>query len=257
MDEWVRVDADRRPARSGGPPGISARPAQPVTTLDPEIAAEIRNATGGGGASAKHRENLVAEMADAVTAYDRGRYQEAWRLGQRLARELPGVAAVRELGGLAAYRSGRWAEARRQLEAHRELTGVVDHVPEVMDSIRALGRPNKVAELWNELRHLSAAPDVLAEARIVAAATLADRGDLSGAITLLAGATKSVRNPADRHLRQWYALADLYERAGDVPRARELFSRVQQHDPEAYDVPARLAALGTGRRRRPARRHSG
>jgi hypothetical protein len=55
-------------------------------------------------------------------------------------------------------------------------------------------------------------------------------------------------------VRQWYVLADLYERSGDVPRARELFTRVALADPGAYDVDDRLEELG-GRvgttRRRP------
>ena len=91
-----------------------------------------------------------------------------------------------------------------------------------MDCQRALHKPKKVVELWSELRHSSPDPDVLAEGRIVAAASLADTGDLNGAISMLAtaGASKALRNPSDRHIRQWYLLADLYERAGDVPRAR-------------------------------------
>ena len=55
-------------------------------------------------------------------------------------------------------------------------------------------------------------------------------------------------------MRQWYVLADLYERSGDVARARELFTRVAIADPGAYDVDDRLEDLGgriaTARRRR-------
>jgi hypothetical protein len=39
-------------------------------------------------------------------------------------------------------------------------------------------------------------------------------------------------------------LADLYERAGDLSHARELFSRVARADPELADVQQRLADLG-------------
>jgi hypothetical protein len=53
-----------------------------------------------------------------------------------------------------------------------------------------------------------------------------------------------------RHIRQWYLLADLYERAGDVPRARELFERVLRVDREAYDVADRLVGLGPVRKPR-------
>jgi hypothetical protein len=90
----------------------------------------------------------------------------------------------------------------------------------------------------------------------VAAASLADGGDLSGAIGLLSGAgvARALRNPADRHLRQWYVLADLYERAGDLPRARQLFGRVVEADPEAYDAAERLDQLGPARTGRPRRR---
>ena len=44
-------------------------------------------------------------------------------------------------------------------------------------------------------------------------------------------------------VRLWYALADLYERAGDVPRARALFEQVRKFDAEFADVAERLAAL--------------
>ena len=86
----------------------------------------------------------------------------------------------------------------------------------------------------------------------MAAASLADSGDLQGAISMLAtaGASKALRNPSNRHVRQWYLLGDLYERAGDVPRAREMFERVLKVDREAYDVVDRLAGLGAERKPR-------
>ena len=141
-----------------------------------------------------------------------------------VADEAPGVAAVRELAGLAAYRSGRWREASRHLNAYGALSDSTEHLPVLMDCQRALHKPKKVAELWGELRQSSPDPDVLAEGRIVVAASLADSGDLNGAIAMLAtaGASKALRNPSDRHLRQWYLLADLYERAGDHPGPRVL-----------------------------------
>jgi tetratricopeptide (TPR) repeat protein len=68
-----------------------------------------------------------------------------------------------------------------------------------------------------------------------------------------AGASKALRNPSDRHVRQWYLLADLYERGGDLPKAREYFERVLKADPEAYDVAERFRGLGPERRSRPKR----
>lgn len=227
-------------ARGRGGPGLA-----------PEVAGEIRSAAVAAGATAHHRERLVETMEEAVRAYERGRHPEALRLARGLVRELPGVAPIQELSGLAAYRAGRWREAASHLGTHRELTGEGAHLAVLMDCQRALGHPKRVAELWSELRQESPDADVLAEARMVAAGALADRGDLAGAIALLAvaGAGRDLRNPAERHVRQWYALGDLHERAGDIPRARELFERVARVDPEAYDVVERLEALGPGPRR--------
>jgi hypothetical protein len=47
----------------------------------------------------------------------------------------------------------------------------------------------------------------------------------------------------EHHVRVWYALADLYERAGEIPKARELFLRVRRHDAAFSDVAERLASL--------------
>jgi tetratricopeptide (TPR) repeat protein len=256
MDRWLRVDGDHedRPSRRGPPrPGRSPRQGRPgsdPTPLPAEVVAALRKAARG--ATERHREALVAKAADAFLAYERARFQDAARLAKQVATEVPSVPPVRELAGLAAYRSGRWREAVRQLEAYGELADDVEHMPALMDCYRALGRRAKVADLWSELRRRSPGPDVLVEARIVAAATLAESGDLGGAVALLvsSGAGKALRNPSGRHVRQWYVLGDLYERAGDLPRARELLERVYRADPEAYDVADRLAALGGGRPRR-------
>ncbi len=253
-----------RRAHSNGDPGSRASTGRSATARDaiaalsprnllpPEVAADIRKAADV--ATALHRRHLVERAELAYGAYERGRYQDALRAIKPVADEAPGVAAVRELAGLAAYRSGRWREASRHLNAFGVLSETTEHLPVLMDCQRALHKPKKVAELWTELRHSSPDPDILAEGRIVAAASLADTGDLSGAIAMLAtaGASKALRNPSDRHIRQWYLLADLYERAGDVPRAREYFERLLRADAGAYDVAERLRGLGPERRpRRP------
>ena len=52
-----------------------------------------------------------------------------------------------------------------------------------------------------------------------------------------------MRRPQEHHLRLWYALAATYERAGDVARARALFARLVDADPEFADAVGRLDAL--------------
>ena len=240
--------------RAAGSAGAALAALSGKRALPADVATEIRNAADV--ATAAHRERLVERAESAFGAFERGRFQDALRAIKPVADEAPSVPDVRELAGLAAYRVGRWREAARHLQAFGLLGDSTEHLPILMDCQRALHKPKKVAELWTELRQRSPEPDVLAEGRIVAAASLADGGDLSGAIAMLstAGATKALRNPSARHIRQWYLLADLYERAGDVPRAREYFERVVRADPGAYDVVDRLRGLGPERRPRTASR---
>ena len=52
-----------------------------------------------------------------------------------------------------------------------------------------------------------------------------------------------VRRPRPHHLRLWYAVADLYERAGDVPKARQWFVRVVSADRSFFDAAERAQNL--------------
>ena len=195
--------------------------------------------TGAPGKGAK----LASRLADATYAFERERYQDARRILRALADEVPTAAAVRELYGLVLYRTGQWAAAAKQLEAYRDLSGSYDQHPVLADCYRALHRYEDAEAVWEELREASPSGDLVAEGRIVAAGSRADQGDLAGAITLLERSIRKVQRPQDRHLRQWYALADLYERAGELPRARDLFTRVADVDPDAFDVRQRLRGL--------------
>ena len=186
---------------------------------------------------------LEKRLAEAVRAYDRDRYDDARRTLKPLADAAPGAASVRELYGLTLYRMGRWREAIRELEAFHALTGSFEQHPVLADCHRAMKHWEAVARLWDELRRASPGADLVTEGRIVAAGALADQGDLSGAIRLLERAPAKVKRPQLHHLRLWYATADLYERAGEVPRARELFQAILRHEHDFVDVPERLAAL--------------
>jgi len=203
------------------------------------VSSELRQA-----ASARDVARIELRLADAARAYERERYTDALPTLRDLAKAAPGASSVRELLGLTYYRVGRWRDAIRELQAFVELTGSVDQHPVLADCERALGNHDAVEEIFAELRRTGAGSDVLAEGRLVMAGSLADRGRLSEAIELLLPAVnRPVRRPLDRHLRQWYAIGDLYERSGDLPRAREYFMKVVAADPEMSNVVERLASL--------------
>ena len=238
LGAWESVE--RPPARSAAPAKTKNRAKY---ALPSDVAADIRKAFIG---TAYMREKMVITLTRAAEAYDRHRYEEALRLGRVVADATPGVAAVRELAGLGAYRAERWAMAKIHLRAYFTITGDPEHLPLVMDADRANHRYRAVEKTFEELQESEPTAEVLAEGRIVQAATWADQRRYDEAIELLtrAGAAKNLRNPSYRHVRLWYTLADVYDRAGDTTSARELFSRVVIAEPDAYDARDRLAELG-------------
>jgi tetratricopeptide (TPR) repeat protein len=186
---------------------------------------------------------LEEALVKGARALDRGYEREALRIMRPYREPHPDSADLREMLGLTYYRLGRWSLAQKELEAFAELTGSTEQHPVLMDCARALGRFKRVDALWEELRAVSPAAEVVTEGRIVAAGALADRGRLDEAIKVLERAPASPKRILPHHLRLWYALADLQERAGDIPAARALFRRISTQDPSFVDVAERLAAL--------------
>ena len=248
---WVEDDPDaptatpsrKRPmprgkgAKSPAAP-TAAKPPRPRKKLPRAVVLEVAEEAGSVRAA-----RFTQLLAEATKAYDHDRYQEALFPLKRLRDAAPAMSSARELLGLCFYRLGRWGEAAKELEAFRELSGSYDQHPTLADCYRARKRWAKVNELWDDLREASPGADLVAEGRIVAAGALADQGNVAGAIELLEAGRTSVKRPQAHHLRLWYALGDLYERAGEIPRARELFRRVAAADPDLADVAQRVAAL--------------
>lgn len=183
-------------------------------------------------------------LSRSAEAFSAGRERDAMRMLRPLRDAYPDASAVRELMGLCHYRIGQYPAATKELEAFIELTNSVEQHPVLMDCYRAQGKWRRVEELWEELRLASPNSSLVIEGRIVLAGTRADRGRINEAIATLDRGTDKPNRVREQHLRMWYALADLYERAGDVPAARELFLRVRKHDGAFADVAERLAALG-------------
>ena len=85
----------------------------------------------------------------------------------------------------------------------------------------------------------------MAEGRIVYAGALADQGRMDEALATAAQAgRRAVKNPSDHHLRLWYALADLEERAGEPRRAPVTSSTASGGPtPTSPTSPSAVAAL--------------
>jgi len=186
---------------------------------------------------------LLNQLLAAADEFSHGRDRDALTKVRRVRDSLPDSPTTRELCGLVQYRLGNYRAAAKELEAFVALTEAVEQHPVLMDCYRAQRRWRKVDQLWADLSATSPSAELVTEGRIVAAGARADQGELDDAIAMLTRKAGAVKRPRPYHLRLWYALADLEERAGNLARARVLFGRIRKHDPDFADVAARAAAL--------------
>ena len=173
--------------------------------------------------------------------------RERWPDAQRLAGQAkslaPRTGAAREALGLALYRGGRFPEALRELQAYRRLTGRPDQNHLIADAYRAAGEPEKAIPLAQEALRARIPEESRAEAAVVGVAALADMGRFDEALSLLRKFDRSPDAARPHHLRVWYVIGDVLQRAGRREEAIERFRGILRVDPDAYDVAERLAAL--------------
>lgn len=111
----------------------------------------------------------------------------AYEHAQAAARRGGRVDVVREAAGLAAYRTGRFAEALRELRTVRRLNGSSEHLAVMADCERGLGRPERAITLAQspEAEQLDATGKV--ELAMVVSGARLDLGDTDGALAALSG----------------------------------------------------------------------
>jgi tetratricopeptide (TPR) repeat protein len=192
---------------------------------------------------------LPADLAATVGRYLvaaelAGDPEQAYRFAQAARRLAARIGVVREVNGIAAYQTGRWAEALAELRAARRLTGRDEYLPLMADSERALGRLDAGLELVHsdDARRLPRAAQI--ELRIVESGIRRDQGLADAAVLVL-----QVPELTDGRLRPWsarlfYAYGDALLAAGRPEAAREAFSRaVVADEEEETDALSRLDEL--------------
>ena len=154
------------------------------------------------------------------------------------------VGVVREVAGIAAYQTERWAEALSELRAARRLTGGDDYLPLMADSERALGRQDRALALIREANTGTLDRATQIELRIVESGIRRDQGLTDAAVIAL-----QVPELTSGRLRPWsarlfYAYADALLAAGRTEEARDAFSRAAAADADGEtDAAERLDQL--------------
>jgi tetratricopeptide (TPR) repeat protein len=186
---------------------------------------------------------VIELLEEAARHMDRDRPTDAVRAAGKAKALASRSSSVREVLGLALYRAGEYREAIRELQAYKRMSGKADQNHVLADSFRATGAPERAIPLAQEAMRSRAPDEIRAEAAVVAGAALADLKRYDEALALLRKFSGGDGGALPHHLRVWYVMADVLERSGRRSEAVDRFRRILAHDPDAYDVAERLAAL--------------
>jgi len=234
--------SDKPGARSGGSSRSTQRRAQRATKRV-EGALEVDRDRLRRRLGAARADRTLERIGLASAAFAEDRYEDARKLLKALAELVPEEPVIRELHGLSLYRLGKWRQAVDELEEFTRQTGSTEQHPVLADCHRALGRHDRVEQLWEEIGEESLAAPLVAEGRIVYAGSLADQGRLLDAIAIMEAGALGSKTLKEHHLRMRYVLGDLYDRAGEHQSARRWFESVAAAAPGFFDVQDRLRQL--------------
>ncbi|MGH2749953.1 MAG: tetratricopeptide repeat protein [Actinomycetota bacterium] len=221
----------------GSSPDKRAKRGRPLVHLPDDVVGELK-----GTARPGKGQILVQVFAEAATAFEEDDLAEAIRLGEQAKHIALRAASVRELLGLAYYRSGRYKEAARELSAFRRIAGSTEQNPVLADCYRAMDKPERALELCDEIDRSIPEP-VRYEGAIVAAGALAEMDRIDEAIARIEDLELNPTSAGEHHLRAWYVLGDLLERHGRFTQALAYFEAVAAADAESTDAPRRARRL--------------
>lgn len=156
------------------------------------------------------------------------------------------LAVVREAAGMTAYAAGKFSEALREFRTYRRISGDHAHLPEMVDSERALGRAEKALELAAEAPRDKLPATSRVELAIVVSGIHLDQNDAQAAVKALEIPELNPRRGFSYSPRLFAAYADALSAAGRTEEARKwssLASRAEralgldvEPEPEILDL---------------------
>ena len=188
------------------------------------------------------REPALNHLAKGLERFADERYSAALPDLRQAKTLAPRSSTIREMLGLAAYRSSNWEEALREVRTFRRLTGDLIHMPVEMDCLRALGRGKDVAKTWERLNELDPSATVSHEARVVYASFLLDEERPREAWEIIKPG-RLIANPSPGELRRWFVAARVAIAAGDNEAGRQIVAALDEQEVDFEGVEELRAAL--------------
>jgi tetratricopeptide (TPR) repeat protein len=170
--------------------------------------------------------------------------EQGYAFAQAAKRLAARVGVVREACGIAAYQTGRWADALSEFRAARRMTGQNDYVPVMADCERALGRPDRALALVREVNAADLSRPTQIELRIVESGIRRDQGLADAAVLVLQVPELTSGRVRPWSVRLFYAYGDALLAADRAEEARAAFARAVELDPDGEtDAAERLDEL--------------
>lgn len=184
-----------RPARpSSGSRGAAPRPDRGPRTdrpVDPHVPSDVeynqldREVRGRLRTLSKEQAERVGKHLVMVARLIDTDPELAYEHAQAAVRRAGRVDVAHEAAGLAAYRSGRYAEALRELRTVRRLNGSPEHLPVIADAERGLGRPERALAVGNDPDVAQLSGESQVELAMVLSGARLDLGEPEAAVAVL------------------------------------------------------------------------
>ena len=171
-------------------------------------------------------ENVARHLVYAGTMMDENP-EVAYEHAQAAYRHAARIDIVREALGLAAYVTGRYGEALRELRTYRRMTDDYTHVAIEADSERGLGRPEKALAFIAEIPMKKLDRDAQVELALVTSGARADAGDSEAGLAVL---EKINPESLEEELRARFELIRA-DRLEELERSEEAAEIRQQWEP--------------------------
>lgn len=232
---------DRR--TSSRPPQHAREEREPAPEIDPDVTfSDLDRSVRGRlrGLSKENAEQVGLHLVMAGRLLDTDP-ELAYAHAAVAVRRAGRIDIVREAAGITAYRTGRYAEALRELRTVRRLNGSSEHLPLMADCERGLGRPDRAIALASSPEASELDAEGTIELTIVVSGARLDLEDPEAALATLAPLSSPDRSVAAR-IAQARALAlEALGRPDEAARATEGFSPAELGEVEEDLVVVDLA----------------